>query len=72
MHQIVAIKIIKLGFDTKEVIARFGSDRQALMNHANLARVVDARTTELGKADRSRPPSAGASTHSATTGQSGF
>ncbi len=41
----VALKIIKLGMDTKEVIARFEAERQALamMDHPNIARVFDAR-----------------------------
>ena len=47
----VAIKLIKLGIDTKEVTARFDSERQALavMNHPNIARVLDAGTTETGR-----------------------
>jgi serine/threonine protein kinase len=46
----VALKIIKLGMDTKNVIARFESERQALamMDHPNIARVLDAGTTEAG------------------------
>src|SRR5262249_31837062 len=40
----VAVKIIKPGMDTKEVIARFQSERQALalMDHPNIAKVLDA------------------------------
>jgi WD40 repeat protein/serine/threonine protein kinase len=47
----VALKIIKLGMDTKEVIARFESERQALalMDHANIAKVLDAGATESGR-----------------------
>ena len=47
----VALKIIKLGMDTKQVIARFDSERQALamMNHPNIARVFDAGMTEPGR-----------------------
>lgn len=47
----VALKIIKLGMDTKNVIARFESERQALamMDHPNIARVLDAGTTEAGR-----------------------
>jgi serine/threonine protein kinase len=43
----VALKIIKLGMDSKEVIARFEAERQALalMDHPNIARVFDAGTT---------------------------
>ncbi|MES2470446.1 MAG: protein kinase [Verrucomicrobiota bacterium] len=47
----VALKVIKLGMDTREVIARFEAERQALamMDHPNIARVLDAGTTELGR-----------------------
>ncbi|MHC4595384.1 MAG: protein kinase domain-containing protein [Planctomycetota bacterium] len=47
----VALKIIKLGMDTKSVIARFEAERQALamMNHPNIAKVLDAGATETGR-----------------------
>jgi serine/threonine protein kinase/tetratricopeptide (TPR) repeat protein len=47
----VAVKIIKLGMDTRAVIARFEAERQALamMDHANIARVFDAGTTDAGR-----------------------
>ncbi len=47
----VALKIIKLGMDTKEVIARFEQERQALamMDHANIAKVLDAGATQWGR-----------------------
>lgn len=47
----VALKIIKLGMDTKQVIARFEAERQALalMEHANIAKVFDAGATETGR-----------------------
>src|SRR5262245_14593307 len=47
----VALKIIKPGMDTREVIARFESERQALalMDHPNIARVLDAGATESGR-----------------------
>src|SRR5262245_18889296 len=47
----VALKIIKPGMDTKEVIGRFESERQALalMDHPNIARVLDAGATESGR-----------------------
>ncbi|MHC4538826.1 MAG: WD40 domain-containing protein [Planctomycetota bacterium] len=47
----VALKIIKLGMDTKQVIARFEAERQALamMDHPNIARVLDASATETGR-----------------------
>ena len=47
----VALKIVKLGMDTKSVIARFEAERQALamMDHPNIAHVFDAGTTETGR-----------------------
>ena len=47
----VALKIIKLGMDTKQVIARFEVERQALAltDHPNIARVYDAGATESGR-----------------------
>ncbi|MEM0983859.1 MAG: protein kinase [Planctomycetota bacterium] len=47
----VALKIIKLGMDTKQVIARFEAERQALalMDHPNISRVLDAGATETGR-----------------------
>ena len=47
----VALKIIKPGMDTKQVIARFEAERQALamMDHPNIAKVLDAGTTETGR-----------------------
>ncbi len=47
----VALKIIKLGMDTKSVIARFEAERQALalMDHPNIARALDAGATETGR-----------------------
>ncbi|HEC04372.1 MAG TPA: serine/threonine protein kinase, partial [Phycisphaerales bacterium] len=47
----VAVKIIKLGMDTKQVIARFEAERQALaiMDHPNIAKVLDAGTTETNR-----------------------
>jgi hypothetical protein len=47
----VALKVIKLGMDTKSVIARFEAERQALamMEHPNIARVFDAGATETGR-----------------------
>src|SRR5439155_5212425 len=46
----VALKVIKAGMDSKQVIARFEAERQALavMDHVNIARVLDAGTTEAG------------------------
>src|SRR5665213_2914630 len=47
----VALKVIKLGMDTREVIARFEAERQALamMDHPNIAKVLDAGTTDAGR-----------------------
>ncbi|HTG44401.1 MAG TPA: serine/threonine-protein kinase, partial [Verrucomicrobiae bacterium] len=47
----VALKVIKAGMDTKQVLARFEAERQALamMDHANIARVLDAGSTETGR-----------------------
>lgn len=46
----VALKVIKLGMDTRDVIARFQAERQALalMDHPNIAKVLDAGATERG------------------------
>jgi len=46
-----ALKIIKLGMDTRQVIARFEAERQALamMDHPNIAKVFDAGSTETGR-----------------------
>src|SRR5437016_6345610 len=45
----VALKVIKLGMDTKQVIARFEAERQALalMDHPNIAKILDAGITEI-------------------------
>lgn len=47
----VALKLIKLGMDTREIVARFESERQALavMDHPNIARVFDAGATDTGR-----------------------
>ncbi len=54
LQRMVALKIIKPGMDTRQVIARFEAERQALamMDHPNIARVIDAGTTG-GKGDGS-------------------
>ncbi len=51
IRRTVAMKIVKPGMDTKEVISRFTVERQALalMDHPNIARVLDAGTTESGR-----------------------
>ena len=47
----VALKIIKLGMDTKQVVGRFEAERQALalMDHPNIAKVLDAGATDGGR-----------------------
>ncbi len=51
IHRDVALKIVKLGMDTRQVVARFEVERQALamMNHPNIARVLDAGATATGR-----------------------
>src|SRR6476620_7852133 len=51
VKRLVALKLIKPGMDSKQVIARFEAERQALalMEHPNIARVLDAGTTDAGR-----------------------
>ena len=51
MRRRVALKIIKLGMDTRQVVARFEAERQALalMDHPNIASVFDAGATDDGR-----------------------
>jgi serine/threonine-protein kinase len=51
IQRTVALKIIKPGMDTRQVIARFEAERQALamMDHPNIARVIDAGKTDTGR-----------------------
>src|SRR5262245_37472066 len=51
VKRLVAIKLIKGGMDSKQVVARFEAERQALalMDHANIARVLDGGTTSGGR-----------------------
>jgi non-specific serine/threonine protein kinase/serine/threonine-protein kinase len=51
VHRQVALKIIKAGMDSAQVVARFEAERQALalMDHPAIARVFDAGTTPLGR-----------------------
>ncbi len=51
MRRLVALKVIKLGMDTRAVIARFDAERQALamMDHPNIAKVLDAGATGTGR-----------------------
>jgi DNA topoisomerase I len=66
VKRLVAIKLIKAGMDTKQIIVRFEAERQALalMDHPNIAKVLDAGTTgepvrasgRVADADATRPP----------------
>lgn len=51
VQRLVALKILRLGMDTRNVIARFDAERQALamMDHPNIAKVLDAGATESGR-----------------------
>ena len=51
IHREVALKVIKPGMDSREIIARFEAERQALalMDHPNIAGVLDAGTTDNGR-----------------------
>ena len=51
VRRVVALKVIKLGMDTHDVVARFEAERQALamMSHPNVARVFEAGVTEQGR-----------------------
>src|SRR5205814_3773455 len=51
VRRMVALKIIKAGMDTREVVARFEAERQALalMDHPNIARVLDGGATASGR-----------------------
>jgi tetratricopeptide (TPR) repeat protein len=51
VKRLVALKLIKAGMDSKQIIARFEAERQALalMEHPNIARVLDAGTTSAGR-----------------------
>ncbi len=51
IHRLVAVKILKAGMDTRQVISRFATERQTLarMEHPNISRVLDAGETERGQ-----------------------
>jgi eukaryotic-like serine/threonine-protein kinase len=51
VRRLVALKIIKLGMDTRQVVARFEAERQALamMDHPAIAKVLDGGATETGR-----------------------
>ncbi len=51
VNRLVALKIIKLGMDTRQVVARFEAERQALalMDHPNIAKVLDGGATDVGR-----------------------
>src|SRR6185369_7895545 len=49
--RLVALKLIKTGLDSRQILARFGAERQALalMDHPNIAKVLDAGATDSGR-----------------------
>jgi eukaryotic-like serine/threonine-protein kinase len=51
IRRLVAIKVVKLGMDTSQVLARFANERQslAIMDHPNIARIFDAGATSRGR-----------------------
>ena len=51
VRRTVALKLIKAGMDSRQILARFGAERQALalMDHPNIARVFDAGATDTGR-----------------------
>lgn len=51
VRRMVALKVVKAGMDTKQVLARFEAERQALamMNHPNIAKVLEAGATSSGR-----------------------
>ena len=51
IHRRVAVKVVKLGMDTAQVLARFNNERQALaiMDHPNVAQIFDAGATAKGR-----------------------
>src|SRR5580698_2538724 len=51
IRRLVALKVVKLGMDTSQVLARFANERQALamMDHPNIARIFDAGATPKGR-----------------------
>jgi hypothetical protein len=57
VKRLVALKVIKAGMDSRQVLARFEAERQALalMDHPNIAKVLDAGTISVGWAESSRP-----------------
>jgi eukaryotic-like serine/threonine-protein kinase len=51
VKRLVALKLIKLGMDSRQILARFAAERQALalMDHPNIAKVLDAGATDSGR-----------------------
>ena len=51
VKRLVAVKLIKAGMDSRQVLARFEAERQALalMDHPNIAKVLDAGATHRGR-----------------------
>src|SRR5262249_20441459 len=69
----VAVKVIKAGMDSKQVLARFEAERQALalMDHPNIAKVLDAGTTGQNPKSESRNPQQTRSTKSKIPNEEG-
>jgi serine/threonine protein kinase len=69
LKRLVALKIIKPGMDTRQTISRFEAERQvlALMDHPNIAKVLDAGTT--GDVGQAFEPAANANQHARQAGQ---
>src|SRR5262249_3916854 len=57
VKRLVAVKLIKAGMDSRQVLARFDAERQALalMDHPNIPKVLDAGTIPVGWAQSSEP-----------------
>lgn len=54
VRRTVALKVVKAGLDTRQLLARFKAERQALalVNHPNITKVLDAGTTDQGHVPR--------------------
>src|SRR5262245_15240959 len=61
IHRRVAVKVVKAGMDSKQVLARFEAERQALalMDHPNIARVLDAGTVASAPETEPEAPARG-------------
>src|SRR5262249_16228973 len=74
IHRQLALKVLKPGMDSRQVIARFEAERQALalMDHPNIARVLDAGTIENDEGGRMKDEKAASSDSSLTLHPSSF